>query len=549
MIKKLFFNILLLVFFVNIGLQAQQTEDDFPVLKQINPLNIKGHMTFLSEDDLMGRRPGSEGFQIASNYVKSQFIALGLKPANEGSYYQKVPLVHGTVKEEESSASIIIDGKTTTIKLSEDIILSPYYDKAVSEVTAPLVFVGYGITAPEFDYDDYSGVDVKGKIVVYINSAPSTFPTSERAFYSGSSPKYDAAIKNGAIGVISFMHPSNTRRTWASSVSRSNNGGFKWKSPNGIIANSYPDLKVTAFFNNSELDKIFGKTKNKLEEALRLFDEGKSISFPMNVSANIKVATKTEVVQSHNLLGEITGTDPVLKDEYMVYAAHVDHLGIGRAIKGDSIYNGAHDNASGVAILLEIAKTFQALEEKPKRSILFAIVTGEESGLLGSDYLANNRPKGKEKMVANIAMDMPFFFHPILDIVPYGAVHSSLGNQTKQVADILGLKISPDPFPEQVIFIRSDHYSFIKQGIPALFIKSGFMTVPSDTVDRSITDVMWRRTHYHTPQDDMNQPFDFNAAATHVKVDFLIGYLVANEISLPKWNVGDFFGNKLGKKN
>lgn len=547
MIKKYTIALFLAILCFSHAVSAQQTEADFPVLKTINPLNIKGHMTFLSEDALLGRPPGSPGFEIASNYVKSQFISLGLKPANEGSYYQKVPLVHGTIDNQNSSVSLNIDGKNTAITLSEDIILSPNYDQSISEVSAPLVFVGYGITAPEFDYDDYKGIDVKGKIVVYIASAPNTFPNSERAYYSFAT-KYQTAIDNGAVGIISFTHPSNTRRTWASSVSRSNNGSYKWQSPEGQTAGSYPELKVTALFNNTELDKIFVKSKSKFDEAMKLFEEGKSISFPMNIAANIKVATKSKVVPSHNLLGEISGTDPDLKDEYMVYAAHVDHLGIGRVINGDSIYNGAHDNASGVAILLEIAKTFQALEEKPKRSILFAVVTAEESGLLGSDYLANNPPKGKENMVATIAMDMPFFFHPILDIVPYGAVHSSLGKQTKEVADILGLKISPDPFPEQVIFIRSDHFSFIKKGIPALFIKSGFMTVPEDTVDRSVSDVMWRRTHYHTPQDDMNQDFDFNAAATHVKVDFLIGYLVANEISIPKWNVGDFFGNKLGKK-
>jgi Zn-dependent M28 family amino/carboxypeptidase len=301
-------------------------------------------------------------------------------------------------------------------------------------------------------------------------------------------------------------------------------------------------------YNNEYLKDLFVKVPGKLELILSLFEKGKSASFPLNISAKMEVETEKEILPSHNIIGEIKGSDSKLKDEYLVYAAHLDHLGIGRAVNGDSIYNGAHDNAAGVSILLEIARAYQALEVKPKRSILFAIVTGEESGLLGSDYLANNPPIGKEKMVANISMDMPFFFHPVLDIVPYGAIHSSLGMQTKQAADILGLGISPDPFPEQVVFIRSDHYSFIKKGIPALFIKSGFKSVASDTVDWSFADVNWRKTHYHTPQDDMNQAFDFNAAATHVKVNFLIGYLVANETKKPTWNKGDFFGDKMIKK-
>jgi Zn-dependent M28 family amino/carboxypeptidase len=201
-----------------------------------------------------------------------------------------------------------------------------------------------------------------------------------------------------------------------------------------------------------------------------------------------------------------------------------------------------------MAILLEIAKAYHSLSAKPRRSIIFAVVTGEESGLLGSDFFVNNPPMQNGKIVANLAIDMPFFFHPVLDIVPYGADHSSLGMQTEKAAKILGLKISPDPFPEQVIFIRSDHYSFIKKGIPALFIKSGFMTVPQDTVDRAKSDVGWRSNIYHTPQDDMNQPFNFDAATTHVKINFLIGYFVCNETHAPDWNKDDFFGKKLKKK-
>jgi Zn-dependent M28 family amino/carboxypeptidase len=229
-----------------------------------------------------------------------------------------------------------------------------------------------------------------------------------------------------------------------------------------------------------------------------------------------------------------------------VYVAHLDHFGIADPVKSDSIYNGAHDNASGVAILLGIAKSFQSLPIAPKRSIIIAVVTGEESGLLGSDYFVSN-PTVDGTIVANLALDMPFFFHPILDIVPYGAQHSSLSTQVAEATKILNLKVSPDPFPEQVVFVRSDHFSFIKKGIPALFIKSGFMTIPSDSVNRAKSDVAWRSTTYHTPQDDMHQAFDFTAAITHVQVNFLIGFLIANEPSRPQWNKDDFFGNKFRK--
>jgi Zn-dependent M28 family amino/carboxypeptidase len=217
-------------------------------------------------------------------------------------------------------------------------------------------------------------------------------------------------------------------------------------------------------------------------------------------------------------------------------------------MKGDSIYNGAHDNASGTSILLEVARTYMRLPAPPKRSIIIAIVTGEESGLLGSDYFASNPTVPQGSIVANFSIDMPFFFHPILDIVPYGAQHSSLSKPVSMTAKYLNLGIAPDPFPEQVVFIRSDHYSFNKKGIPALFIKSGFKTVPEDKVDRSVSDLAWRSTTYHKPNDDMSQDFDFDAAATHVKVNFLTGFQVANDPQRPTWNTGDFFGGKFGQQ-
>jgi hypothetical protein len=546
--KVKFFGFIFCFLIANFLSLGQNNIDQFPVLKGINPMAIKGHMTFLSQDLLKGRRPGSDGFEIASTYVESQFINLGLLPTFGDSFRQNFPLIKATVNFENSQISLINGEKINELEIGKQFLLSTYYGAKYSEISAPIVFIGYGISAHEFSYNDYANIDVKGKIVVYINGAPDNFPNSERAYYSGANVKNQLAIENGAIGVISFNHPSDTRRTWSSSVNRARNGEFKWQSEEGITMNGFPELKAVAMYNNEYLKDLFVNAPGKLELILSLFEKGKSASFPLNISAKMQVETEKEILPSHNIIGEIKGSDPKLKDEYLVYAAHLDHLGIGSTVNGDSIYNGAHDNAAGVSILLEIAKTYQALEVKPKRSVLFAIVTGEESGLLGSDYLANNPPIGKEKMVANISMDMPFFFHPVLDIVPYGAIHSSLGNQTKEAADILGLELSPDPFPEQVVFIRSDHYSFIKKGIPALFIKSGFKTIASDTIDRAFSDVNWRKTHYHTPQDDMNQPFDFNAAATHVKVNFLIGYLVTNDTAIPSWNKGDFFGDKMTKK-
>lgn len=513
-------------------------------LKNINPNAIKATMTFLADDLVEGRQPGTRGFSVASKFVETQMMRIGLKPAMpDGGYLQPVPLKKGIVSEKLTTMTL----GEETLTYGQEFITSPYMPQSESSVSAPLVFVGYGISAPEMQYDDYKGIDVKGKIVVFFNAAPESFPSNQRAYFTTNPVKYNEAIKRGAVGVIAVNFPNDKRSTWEATVRRTKQGTFKWLNKEGQPNDAFPALKAVATFNPDKAEKLFAKSGKTFASAVESTKAGKAESFDLNIQASIKVNTQFTSVAGSNLVGIIEGSDPKLKDEYIVYTAHLDHFGIGAPVKGDSIYNGAHDNASGVAILLEIAQTFKNLPEAPKRSIVFTIVTGEEFGLLGSDYFASNSPLNG-KIVADLAIDMPFFFHPVLDIVPYGAQHSSLNQQVEKTAKILGLGISPDPFPEQVVFIRSDHFSFIKKGIPALFIKSGFKTVPSDTIDRSKSDVGWRSTIYHTPQDDMSQPFDFDAAATHVKVNYLIGYYVAQDSKSPDWNVGDFFGGKFGKK-
>ena len=518
-------------------------------MNKVSPDAIKGYMSFLADDLLEGRKPGTRGFLLASKYIETQFIALGLKPGiGDSSYIQQVPLQRGWVDESESSFTIINHNRQEKLDYGKQFILSPYFPSAASSITAPLVFVGFGIYAPEFNHDDYKNIDVKGKIVVYLNGAPSKFPTSERAYFTTADVKYAEAIKRGALGVISFNASVGRTGSWEAQTRRAKLGTYKWIGKQSVTANSYPALKAVSAFNSDYAKMLFVNAPENVDKIAALAAEGKSLSFPLNISASIQVKTQVQLIPSSNVVGVIKGSDPILKNEYVVYTAHLDHFGIGAPIKNDSIYNGAHDDASGNAILLEIAKAYRSLPVPPKRSVVFAVVTGEELGLLGSDYFINNMPFKAGKVVANLAIDMPFFFHPVLDIVPYGADHSSLGKQTEKAAQILGLKISPDPFPEQVVFIRSDHYSFIKKGIPALFIKSGFMTVPQDTVNRALSDVGWRSSIYHTPQDDMHQPFDFNAATTHVKVNFLIGYFVSNDPAVPDWNKGDFFGQRFRSK-
>ncbi len=561
----------------------------------VNPDSIRSVMSVLASDRLEGRQPGTRGFALASSYVESHFKTMGLVPGVNGkSYVQPVLLKKAVPIEQGSSFTLGAGVSAETLVYGKDFMPHPYYYSPESSVKAPLIFVGYGIYAPELKYDDYGATDVKGCIVVYFDQAPAIFPSNERAYFSSATTKYAEAAKRGAVGVITISSsvlatatpsspvapapsspaaPSSSSPTapslsapaanpsspatvtlsaqaasWEAMTKRAGQGTYRWAGPDGQPQPDFPELKVITALNPARAQSLFAGSEHSWQNIVDKAKAGEPQSFPLKTTADLKVTTTLTDVHSSNLIGVIPGSDPVLKNQYIVYAAHLDHFGIGAPVKGDSIYNGAHDNASGVAILLEIARTFRSLPTAPKRSVIIAIVTGEEYGLLGSDYFINHPTVPRKSIVANLALDMPFFFHPVLDIVPYGALHSSLSAQVQAATSYLGLGIAPDPFPEQVVFIRSDHYSFIRQGIPSLFIKSGFKTVPGDTTDRSRSDVAWRSTTYHTPQDDMSQPFDFDAAATHVKLNFLIGLLVCEDPARPSWNKGDFFGGRFGRQ-
>ena len=419
--------------------------------------------------------------------------------------------------------------------MREDVSLDP----------APVVFVGYGVHAPAHGYDDYAaGVDVKGKVVAYLSGAPAKLPSNERAYYSSGTVKDAEAVKRGAVGTISFTSPDDPRFRWDVSVATSTQGNYAWLDAKGQPNRGDPALRGSVSLNHSGVAAIFdGASKTPTEV---FASAAKSEPQAFDLAARVSIATRSihTSVESSNVVARIEGGDAALKNEHVVYIAHVDHFGRGVAMKGDDIYNGAHDNASGVAIVLELARAFKALPPT-RRSILFLFVTAEERGLLGSDYFARNPTVPASGIVADLTLDMPFLFHPLKDIVPYGAQHSSLSTPVTRAAAKLGMAIGEDPIPEQVLFIRSDHYSFVRQGVPSLFIKSGFET--GDTRDGSAINAAYRRDVYHKPNDDMSQAFDFAAGADHARVNFLTGWQVAQETARPAWNQGDFFGELFGK--
>jgi len=518
-------------------------------LNQVNPAAIKAHMSYLADDRLQGRKPGTRGFEMASAYMASQFQKLGLRPGVNGqSYLQEVLIQNAKVQEEASSLKVTRSAQTQTLTFGEDFFLQPNLMKPQSQVNAPVVFVGYGVSAPELKYDDYAQVDVNGKIVMYLAGAPTNFPDNERAYFTSELAKQSTAAAKGAVGVITVVAADANRTTWNAYLKRNRSGINRWINSAGKVENYFPELQVIGSVYQELAQQFFEGSNTTLINAYDQLKTGKTASMVLPVTLNMQVSSQYTTLKTNNIVGILPGSDPVLKNEYVIYAAHIDHLGITAPVNGDSINNGAHDNASGSAILLETARAYTNLPKAPKRSVIFLSCTGEEMGLIGSDYFANNPTVPQNSLVANLALDMPFFFYPLNDIIPHGIQHSSLRGPVEATANYLNIKITPDPAPEEVVFTRSDHYSFIKKGIPALFIKGGIIS-GDPNVDGAKLIADWRKTIYHKVDDEMDQPFNFNAAAMHVKTNFLIGYLVANDPQRPTWNKGDFFGGKFGPRN
>jgi Zn-dependent M28 family amino/carboxypeptidase len=509
---------------------------------------VEQHMSVLAHDSLAGRAPGTPGFAAAAGYAEARLAALGLEPAGGGgTYRQAVPLRQSFVVEEESSLSVTSpDGARRTLAYDTDYYLSP--DPLRAEVTiddAPVAFVGFGVSSPDLGYDDYAGIDVEGKVVAWLSGAPSSFPSNERAYYSSDATKTAEAVGRGAIGTLTFWAPDDPRLRWDVNAARAKRGSFSWLDAEGRPNRGTAEIRGSASLHHSAVDALFAGAPTSVDEAVAAAATGEPQAFDLATRVSIRTRTRTEDVDSWNVVAKLEGSDPELRNEHVTYVAHVDHFGVGVTVDGDSIYNGAHDNASGTAIVLEIARAFTSLPTPPRRSVLFLIVTAEEWGLLGSDYYVENPTVQRSSIVANFSLDMPFLFHELHDIVPYGDAHSSMGRSVATAADHLGLAIGPDPIPEQVLFIRSDHFSFIRRGIPALFIKSGFETGDA-SLDGGAINTRFRSDFYHTPFDDMDQGFHFEAGADHARINFLTGYVIAQETPRPSWNEGDFFGRLFG---
>ena len=493
---------------------------------------MKAHVLFLASDAMRGREAASPEYAIAAEYVAAQFFAAGLVPAGQdGGYLQKVPLVayraadHGDVVLTRKGAG------PQPLLFGEDFTPGAVASAARTTLDAPVVFVGHGIVAPRYKRDDYAGVDVRGKIVAFFAGAPASFQSEERAHFQSGATKAAIAAAHGAVGTILLTRGAlppeggawdRARTTWAKADGTGDMAGV-------------PQL---ATLSATGAAKLFAGAKVPWKAILAKGTDAEARFAAEPLGARLAVALRTafEPGTSANVAGMIRGSDPTLGKEVVVLSAHLDHLGVKAEGKGDLIYNGAEDNAVGIAALIEEAKRFKASGKPPRRSILFLAVTAEEKGLVGSDYFARHPTVPIKSIVADVNLDMPILSYPFEDMTVFGADRSTLGPIVAKAVGTLGVTMSPDPDPAQGIFVRSDHYRFVQQGVPSVFLWPG-----QKGPGKAATAEFFAH-RYHQPSDDLSQPIDWAQGIRFVNANYAIAREIADGDARPRWNKGDFFG-------
>ena len=492
------------------------------------------HVKVLAADNMEGRETGSPGLQRAEAYVVDQLKKAGIEPAGENGYYQPVKLVSRQIDEKNSSMALVQNGKAEPLTLGEDAFFSSRVDLA-PQVEAPLVFVGYGLKVPEENYDDFADLDLKGKIAVIFSGIPSNIPGPLSSHYQTAAERWKTLKAAGAIGALTIPNPASMDIPWSRMTLARTHPSMDLV---GAEFNETAGEKIGGVINPAHADKLFAASGHSFQEILDISKDRKQLPrFPLNVSLRARTKTNTHPVESANVIGKLPGTDPDLKSEYVVLSAHIDHLGIGEPINGDNLYNGAMDNASGDAVLLDVASALKSSAEKPKRSLLFLFVTGEEKGLLGSKYFTAHPTVPAKSMVANINIDMFLPLYPMKSVMVYGLKESDLGDELRHVAEKDGLEVQDDPEPQRNSFIRSDQYNFIRHGIPAITMKVGYK--PGSADDKTFHD--WLHQRYHAPSDDLNQPVDQSAAGKYEQVISQLMLTIADDSKRPEWKKASFF--------
>ncbi len=502
---------------------------------------IEAHMASLASDDLEGREAGTVGYDIAADYVATEFSKLGVAPAgDDGSYFQEITFQRA-VREAEGRIFEVKDAAGNVLPFTESVNAVVYNSLRAPEaaINAPAVFVGFGIVAPDLGRDDFAGLDLNGKVAVVLSGTPKGIQSEERAYYG--SQKSKNISDRGAVATVSIETPTSKgvypfQRLLAEGSLEG--ASLAWMQADGTPYTNAPNITVTSGVSLEAAPALFDGAPVSWDEVIAAAEaEGGVVQgFDLPLTISITQRSTHDTVTSSNVVAMIEGTDPVLKDEVIVISAHLDHIGISKTIEEDTINNGALDNASGVATMLDAARMLMS-GPPLKRTVVFIALTAEEKGLLGAQYFAMS-PSVQGTLVGTVNLDMPILTYDFTDIIVYGALRSNIAATVEKAASAMGIVISPDPTPEQGIFTRSDHFRFVEAGIPSVYLKPGFAN------GGDVAFAEHQAKHYHRPSDDMSNNLDFNAAARFAELNARIAMELANQDVRPLWKKDDFFARQ-----
>jgi Zn-dependent M28 family amino/carboxypeptidase len=488
----------------------------------------------IADDRFEGRETGSPGEAAAQRWLTGELRRLGLKPAGERGFLQPVELRSRTLVEGDSSLVLVRDGTASPVALGDEAILSTRVDLA-PEVEAPLVFAGYGLRSPEAGWDDFAGLDVHGKVVVVLSGSPESMSPALAAHLQSTAVRMRTLRSLGAAGLVTVQNPASMDVPWSRIAANRLH-------PSMVLADPALDdaagVHLSVAWNPDRAERLFEGSGHTFAELAALGRERKPVPrFALTGSLRARTKLVTAPVHSANVVAMLPGRDPALRKEYVVLSAHLDHLGLGAPVNGDRLYNGAMDNGSGSALLLDVARVLAREGRRPARSLLFVWVTAEEKGLLGSRWFARHPTVPAESLVANVNVDMFLPIVPLKLVTVYGLEESDLGEHARRVIERAGLTVQPDPEPLRNIFVRSDQYSFIRRGVPALSFKIG--AEPDSPEAKTLKD--WLTERYHAPSDDPAQPVDLSAAAGFEQVVHDLLLEVADAPARPAWRESSFF--------
>lgn len=544
---KLRRTISLAVIAVAVGCSGSTQVDIDAALTSISKESFDRTTVYLADDERRGRDTSSPEYLDSAKFVADRFEEIGLQPAGDNGWYQQVPFITSMIDAESSGVILHTSLGDHELEWLTDAVI--YADAVRNEVRvrAEVVFVGFGIHAPELGYSDYEGIDVEGKIVATFWGGPEDFPEAQLAYYTSASAKSAELTRRGAVGqILMWDRQEEIDYEWGTYYQ-----GFgttptlAWVNDAGEASDYFPQSLGRADLSRASAELMFADAPISFEDALDAAAEFRPMSTPLGVEVTIYQKVEHDRYSSPNVVGLLPGSDPELKDEYVVFTGHLDHIGYFEGDEEDTIYNGFYDNAVGIAVMIETAKALKQLSIAPRRSIIFLPVTGEEAGLFGSDYFINNPTVPRDSIIANVNVDMPLLLFPMSSLTIYGQHSSSAGQLAVEEVALEGFDVGDDPYPGENSIGRSDQYSFAVQGVPFVYLSEGISS-PDLEIDGMAILRDHYENHYHQVSDDLTRPLDWETTERFIRATARVTRRIANEDEPPTWTEGDFFGDTFG---